>query len=60
MNPQPHPETLRINRDLALREARWAFDRGDFDAEVRHYDNARQIERDIYAAELRAERSGRE
>ena len=56
MKRDHHPETLRVDRDIALREAATAFDRGDYDAEVMHYDNARQIERDIYAAELRYER----
>jgi len=52
----PHPETLRVDRDIALREAGKAFDRGDYDAEIRHYNNAKRIEQGIYHAETLAER----
>ena len=58
MKREHHPETLRVDRDLALREAGKAFDRGDIDAEVMHYEKARQISQDIYHAETRYERRG--
>ena len=52
----PHPETLRISRDIALRDALVANIRGDIDAEIRHYDDAKRIEQGIYHAETLAAR----
>ena len=47
---------MKAKLDAALRDALVANVRGDFDAEVRHYDRAREIQLDIYAAEVRAAR----
>lgn len=47
---------MKARLDAALRDALVANIRGDYDAEVRHYDRAREIQLDIYAAEMRAER----
>lgn len=46
---------MRVDMDIAIREAGRAFDRGDFDAEIRHFRRADEIQLDIYAAEWRGD-----
>lgn len=46
---------MRVDMDIAIRDAGRAFDRGDFDAEIRHFRRADEIQLDIYAAEWRGD-----
>jgi len=48
-------ETLRVDMNIALREAGRAFDRGDYREEERRYEEARDLQKRIYCAEWQAQ-----
>jgi len=50
-------ETLRVDLDIAIRDAGRAFVRGDRDGERLHFERASRIEEAIFEVEARAERN---